>query len=183
MTKSTTPSPCIETAWRTHHLELRRFLLKHCGDHDAADELLQRVYTQALTHQSEFCKLATPRAWLYKVAKHQWIDEQRRVKPQDNIEAWDMAEEAPLHSPVDSLAACIARALPYCAPEDADILRKCDLNGVKQADYAQQRCLTLPATKARLRRARLRLRERLIEQCQITFDENGRICCHRALDE
>ena len=172
---------CIETAWQSHHQELYRFLIKNCGDKDAADELLQRVYMQALTHKDEFCALATPRAWLYKVAKHQWIDEQRRRKPWVDVDDIKISNEPAACMPVDSLAACIAKALLYCEADDADILSECDLNGVKQADYAQRHSLTLAATKARLRRARQRLRERLITQCQITFDSEGRICCHRAL--
>lgn len=82
--------------------------------------------------------------------------------------------------PVDSLADCIARALPHCAPTDRDILRQCDLEGVRQADYGRRNGLSLPATKARLRRARQRLRDRLVDQCGIVFDDQGRICCHLA---
>lgn len=174
---------CIEAAWQSHHQELYRFLIKHCGDKDAADELLQRVYMQALTHKTEFCELAAPRAWLYTVAKRQWIDEQRRRKPWVDVDDIDIADEPAAGMPVDSLAACIANALPHCEADDAHILSECDLSGVKQADYARRHGLTLAATKARLRRARQRLRERLIQQCQITFDANGRICCHRALHE
>lgn len=81
---------------------------------------------------------------------------------------------------MDSLADCIARALPHLAPADRDILQRCDLEGVRQADFAAQHGLTLPAAKARLRRARQRLRERLIEQCEIVFDAEGRVCCHKA---
>ncbi|MDR5898537.1 sigma factor [Halomonas vilamensis] len=176
-----TKTPCIEDAWQAHHQELRGFLLKYCGDRDAADELLQRVYAKALADRATFCQLATPKAWLFKVAKHQWIDEKRRTKTWVDADDLDLPAEPPSHSAIDSLADCIANALPYCPPEDADILYACDLNGVKQADYAYLNGLTLPATKARLRRARIRLRERLIEQCQIIFDEQGRVCCHRGL--
>lgn len=177
----TTKAPCIEHAWQAHHQELRNFLLKYCGDRDAADELLQRVYAKALADRATFCQLATPKAWLFKVAKHQWIDEKRRAKTCVNADDLELPAAAPSPSAIDSLADCIANALPHCRHEDADILFECDLNGVKQTDYAQRNGLTLPATKARLRRARMRLRKRLVEQCQITFDGQGRVCCHRAL--
>jgi RNA polymerase sigma-70 factor (ECF subfamily) len=180
MTTQPHSHPCIESAWQAHRDELRGFLMRHSSDRDAVDDLLQGVYTKALAHRSRFCQLDSPRAWLFRVARNQWIDEQRRAKrwtgeaPPENAEAPQKA------SPVESLIDCIHRTLPGCAPDDADIIQQCDLEGLRQADYAIRHELSLPATKARLRRARQRLRARLIEQCDIVFDEQGRICCHNA---
>ncbi|CAM4175732.1 RNA polymerase sigma factor [Vreelandella rituensis] len=172
--------PCIESAWQAHHKELRGFLLRHSGDRDAADDLLQGVYAKALAHRIRFCELDSPRAWLFRVARHQWIDDQRRAKHWTGEEPPETLVEPESTSPLESLAGCIYRALPGCSPEDADIIQQCDLEGTRQADYARRHGLGLPATKARLRRARQRLRERLIEQCGIVFDEQGCICCHSA---
>lgn len=171
---------CIESAWEAHNGELRRFLLKHCGDWGDADDLLQGVYMKALAHREHFCELVSPRAWLFKVARRQWIDQQRRSRRLVFGDPPEVAAEEVTTDPVDSLASCIARALPNCAREDRDILRQCDLEGVKQADYARRNGLSLAAAKARLRRARQRLREQLVEQCEIVFDDQGSVCCHLA---
>lgn len=185
-TEQTPASPCIENAWNSHHKALRYYLLALCNNRDAADEILQRVYLKALMHRDQFCHLAEPKAWLYTVAKHEWIDDLRRLprdyQPLDTDVASALTSDStdpPL--PLESLAACLAKALANCTDEDADIVMACDLNGVKQADFAQRNDLTLPATKARLLRARKRLRERLVAQCGIVFDDQGHVCCHRAL--
>ncbi len=180
MTPSSKEFPCIETAWQAHRNELRGFLIRHGGDRDAADDLLQTVYAKALAHRRQFCKLDSPRAWLFRVARHQWIDQQRRAKHWTDEAPPEIAMESPTASPVESLIDCIERALSHLGTQDRDILRRCDLEGRRQADYADDHGLGLPATKARLRRARQRLRQRLITQCAIVFDEQGRICCHRA---
>ena len=182
---SSQTSSCIEEAWNSHHQALRYYLLALCNNRDAADEILQRVYVKALTHRAQCCQLAEPKAWLYTVAKHEWIDELRRSTP--DSQSLDTATAAPLpchidtNLPLESLAACITKALAHCTDEDADIVGACDLNGVKQSDYAQRHGLTLPATKARLLRARKRLRETLVAQCGIVFDEQGHVCCHWAI--
>ncbi|XKE47513.1 RNA polymerase sigma factor [Halomonas organivorans] len=169
----------MEAPWREHHRELRRFLIRHCGDRESADDLLQRVYAKALLHRDRFCRLDSPRAWLYRVARHQWIDDQRRAGRLIHGEPAEMPMPDTSPAPLESLADCIAHALPHLASADRDILQHCDLDGVRQADYAEQNGLTLPAAKARLRRARQRLSERMITQCEIVFDETGRVCCHR----
>jgi len=78
---------------------------------------------------------------------------------------------------VDSLAGCLPRVLEKLAQADRDILGHCDLEGMKQADYAAQYGLTLTATKSRLLRARQRLRQQLSLDCQVRLDETGRVCC------
>ncbi|MFW5927038.1 MAG: sigma-70 family RNA polymerase sigma factor [Wenzhouxiangella sp.] len=174
---------CIESAWRAHHDELRRFLLKRGGDRDSVDDLLQTVYTKALSNRQLFCRLDSPRAWLFRVARNQWTDEQRRSGRLKAGDVPETAEEPPADEPLDDLIDCIHRTLPQCAPDDADIIRQCDLEGLRQADYATRNGLTLPAAKARLRRARQRLRARLIDRCGIVFDDEGRVCCRRGAQE
>ncbi|MFN2331950.1 MAG: sigma-70 family RNA polymerase sigma factor [Halomonas sp.] len=183
MTAKSHLNPCIESAWQAHRDELRGFLIRHSGNRDAADDLLQCVYTKALANRRQFCELDSPRAWLFRVARNQWIDQQRRAKHMTAEAPPEVAVEPQVAAPVESLVDCITRALPDCTREDADIIQRCDLEGMRQADYATHHGLTLPATKARLRRARQRLRKRLIEQCDIVFDDQGRVCCHRAHQE
>lgn len=62
MTVMPRTAPCISSAWEAHHGELKRFLLKRCGDREIADDLLQSVYIRALDHRERFCELDTPRA-------------------------------------------------------------------------------------------------------------------------
>lgn len=37
--------------------------------------------------------------------------------------------------------------------------------------------ISLPGAKSRIQRARQRLRQQLVCACQVTFDENGDVCC------
>jgi RNA polymerase sigma-70 factor (ECF subfamily) len=64
-------------------------------------------------------------------------------------------------------------------PEDADVLRQCDMAGTTQRAYAELQGLSLPAVKSRLLRARQRLRERMAKVCRVHFDpQDGRVCGH-----
>ena len=66
------------------------------------------------------------------------------------------------------------RVLSELTAEDRDIIEQCDLEGVKQKDYAVAHDLSLAAVKSRLLRAREKMRARMSTACQLRFDEQGR---------
>jgi RNA polymerase sigma-70 factor (ECF subfamily) len=53
------------------------------------------------------------------------------------------------------------------------VIEQCDLNGMTQKDYAVAHNLSLPAVKARLRRARIELKTILVAECKVTQDQSG----------
>lgn len=168
---------CVLNAWQAHEAELLGFLRHQLGDQHRADDLLQEVFVKALRQGQGFCALEQPRAWLFQVARNALIDEVRRQRPTETL---DPELQAPLPdeaSPVDALADCIERTLPRLEAADQDVLRRCDLDGWRQQDYADRNRLSLPATKARLRRARMRLRALLVDRCGVRFDGQGAVCC------
>lgn len=174
------PCRCVAAAWSALRGELRTYLRRRVSDAAQADDVLQDVFLKALLQGEAFCRVDNPRAWLYQVARHALIDRSRRARdllPIDAVEA--LTEPLEAIDPIGDLAACVARTLPELPPADADILRACDLQGMAQADYAARQGLSLPAAKARLLRARRRLRERLIQACRVQFDPgSGRVCSH-----
>jgi len=76
---------------------------------------------------------------------------------------------------VDSLTACLPRVLSELSDEDRDVITQCDLRGVPQADFATASGLSLSAAKSRLQRARLRLKTRMTQACQVQIDGAGHV--------
>jgi RNA polymerase sigma-70 factor (ECF subfamily) len=168
---------CVLQAWHAHEAELIGFLRHHLGDPHRADDLLQEVFLKAMRQGQGFCELERPRAWLFQVARNALIDDVRRQRPTEALDA-DLQAPVPAEaSLVDALADCIERTLPQLDAADQEVLRRCDLEGWRQNDYAVRNGLTLAATKARLRRARMRLRALLVERCGVRFDVQGQVCC------
>jgi RNA polymerase sigma-70 factor, ECF subfamily len=172
---------CVAAAWQAHESELRGYLRHRLSDASAADDVLQDVFVKALRQGEGFCALDNPRAWLFQVARNALVDRARTAHLHEPL-----PEELPESTlsltepvaPVDALADCVSRVLAELTAEDAAVLRACDLQGQTQAAFAKAAGLSLPAAKSRLQRARMRLRERLVQACQVRFDEQGSICCH-----
>ena len=169
----------LET-WHLSESALFRWLLKQCCDEDLAFDLLQETFLRALKQEKSFCEIANQQAWLFRVARNLLTDEWRKAT---KFEAGgllaqqrlpDLPEALP---PVDSLAQCLPKALAKLSQTDRSIIEACDLQGVSQHQYAAQHGLSLPATKSRIQRARIRLKDILKTQCQIRFDEHQNVCC------
>lgn len=167
---------CLLSAWDRHESELRGWLRSRLGNAHDAEDMLQDLFLKALRQDKKICEIDNPRAWLFEVARNAVADRLRLKKDQVELPA-DLAaphEEIPA---VESLAACLPRALSELSAEDRDAITRCDLDGMSQEDYARLNGLTLPGAKSRVQRARKRLREHLTEACQVKFDEAGKVCC------
>lgn len=168
---------CVLHAWQAHESELRRFVMHRLGDRYLTDDLLQEIFLRAMRQGEAFCAISQPRAWLFQVARNLLVDRARLQKPEVAIDD-DLVDEQDERPPVEALDGCLARNLAEMATDDRDVIEQCDLQGVKQQVFAEAHGLSLAAVKSRLVRARRRLRDNLVRNCQVRFDETGHVCCH-----
>lgn len=168
---------CLRQAWLRHEGELFGWLAHSLGDRTLAEDLLQEVYLKALRQGGGFCTLDQPRAWLFRVARNALTDQGRRRTHFVELPEELPAPEEDAADAVAGLADCLPRALILLSETDRAAIELCDLAGMSQADYAQRQGLSLPGAKSRVQRARARLKAYLIANCQIRFDELGRVCC------
>jgi len=174
---TTGPFACALVAWRAHHRELKAYLAHRLADPASADDLLQDVFLRTLRQGEAFCRIENQRAWLFEVARNAVTDYLRLAKPQVPLPD-DLIHEVADAEPVDALAGCMERVLRELCEADADVIKHCDLGGMKLQAYADSRGLTLPGVKSRIQRARRRMRDLIVRNCQVRFDDGGRVCCH-----
>lgn len=167
---------CLMSAWHRHEGELRAWLRGRMGNSHDAEDLLQDLFLKAMRQDKQFCEIGNARAWLFEVARNALADRLRLKKEQVELPE-DLVHETDEPAAVDSLAACLPRALSELSEEDREAITLCDLEGLSQEDYARLKGLTLPGAKSRVQRARKRLRKHLTGACQVRFDAAGKVCC------
>ena len=171
---------CVLRAWHDHQAELRHFLLGQLQEPAASDDLLQEGFLKAMREGRSFCELENPRSWLFRVVRNALTDHHRLKKHWVPVPEHLSDNRRERADPVTELDVCIRAALPALSHEDRDILEACDLELQRQEEYALKRDISLPAAKARIRRARARLRDELTRRCNVVTDHSGKICCHSA---
>lgn len=168
---------CLLQAIRQNESELRAFLRQRVPDTSVAEDLLQEVFLRAVAQGQKFCSVEQPRAWLYRVTRNVLTDHHRRHHPTSELtQDIEHTEEEP--EAVDLLSECIGRNLTRLSDADRDIVHACDLQNMTVKAYAQSRGISLPAAKARLLRARQRLRGSIVKHCNVRFDDSGNVCCY-----
>lgn len=172
------PFEPVLRAWQAHEKELLMFLAHRLGDKNTAEDILQDVFLKAMRQGAHFCDINAPRAWLFQVARTTLIDHARLARPTVELPDDLAASDQDARAPVDELDACLVRNLGELLPEDRAILDACNLQDHTVADFARQHKLSLAAAKSRLLRARQRLRDALVRNCQVQFDDSGNVCCH-----
>jgi RNA polymerase sigma-70 factor (ECF subfamily) len=166
---------CITEAWEKHETELRRFLRHRAGSDAAGDDLLQEVFLRALRQANGLCGVDNRRAWLFHVARNLLIDRLRLSKEQVPLPDDLAAEVADPPLPVDGWSQCLPRVLSELSAQDREAITLCDIEGMTQQDFASHIGLSLPAAKSRVQRARARLKARMSEACQVSFDATGEV--------
>ena len=167
---------CLMTAWDNHEAELRGWLRGRLGNAHDAEDMLQDLFLKAMRQDRGFCEIANARAWLFEVARNTVADRLRLKKEQVELPD-DLAVEHEETPAVESLTACLPRALSELAEEDREAITRCDLEGMRQEDYARLKGISVPGAKSRVQRARRRLRDHLSDACQVKLDAAGRVCC------
>jgi RNA polymerase sigma-70 factor (ECF subfamily) len=167
----------LVSAWSRHEPELRGWLRSRAPVASEVEDILQDCFIKALRQGDRFAAVEHPRAWLFEITRNTLIDRLRAHKPLVPLPPdWDeIPDESPPMATVDALVACLPRVLSELDPMDREAIELCDLQGLSQAEFARLKGLTVPAAKSRVQRARQRMRERMAQGCQVSFDPGGRV--------
>lgn len=177
---------CLMRAWEANEEELKGWLKQRASSPEQAEDWLQELFLKALQHKERFCTLDNARSWLFRLAHNLTTDTYRKHHPtllddilpehRQTLEAQLIQDNTPPAPPLLELQTCMLRVLSELPPEERDVLTCCDIERMKQQEYARRNHLSLPAVKSRIQRARRTLRSQMVDACQIQFKDD-QVCC------
>ncbi|MES0880516.1 RNA polymerase sigma factor SigZ [Roseibium sp. SCP14] len=170
----------LERVWVDYRSSLNAFLRSKVSNPADVEELLQDILLKTHRNIGKLGKDDSLKAWLFQVANNATIDFYRKkakTKALDPEELWysDMGD-AEKHD----LDQCIEPFID-ALPEDMRILlRKIELEGVSQKQYAQDLGISYSTLKSRVQKARSRLRNVYDSCCHFSLDAQGNIVGYRS---
>lgn len=190
--------PRLELAWGETRARLAGFIGRRVSNPTDAEDVLQEVMLRIHRHDDEMDRFEHLTAWIYQVARSGVVDFYRRraARPEHPAgTATEVIEGQPTSSPdraVSSsdravpedlraeLAPCLTPLLGRMREKHREALQLIELDGLTQAATARRLGLSNSGMKTRVQRARVELRELLLECCHVELAQGGGIAAYEA---
>jgi RNA polymerase sigma-70 factor (ECF subfamily) len=178
MRKMGTSLATTEQIWDAFHTPLRQFIRRRVHDDPTAEDLLQEVFLKIHQHIGGLKDARQLESWLYRLTRNIIVDYFRSAHQTTTLEsAGDLTlpEELPDDDIVSELLPCV-RAMVYNLPaQDRQALVLTEYHGLTQKEFGERLGLSFSGAKARVQRARERLKQQLLDCCHFELDRRGHI--------
>ena len=160
--------------WQQHKDQLYRYITKHVDQPDVVDDILQDVYLKAHLNLQQLKSIGSISGWLYRIAHNAIMDYYRRHRAfdelPDEIAAEEPDDQLQAHQEVATCLKPLIDQLPelYRVP-----LQMSEIEGLPQKHVAEHLGISLSGAKSRIQRGRTKLRDSLIECCNIEVGRGG----------
>lgn len=158
---------------------LKKFIRPHARNIHDTEDILQDVLMKILKN-GENVSAAGFFSWLQKTCHTTTIDYYRKNKfssyvlEAEKVKA-HISEES-TNEALESLSKCVRPILKNLSPDDYQIISAVELDGASQKELAKKNGINYSALKSKIQRARLKLKNEILDCCQVEFDKrNGPI--------
>jgi RNA polymerase sigma-70 factor (ECF subfamily) len=175
----------IELVWNEFGSGLKSFILSKVKNEADASDILQDTYLKIHDNIDTLKDTTRIKAWIYQITRNLIIDYfranyQKRPVPSD-------FSDLPARSASDRLMDIAIRdmigMMDELSPEYCEALCFTEIEGMSQKEYAEKRGLSYSGAKSRVQRARVMLKDLLLQCCHYQFDIYGTVieiqpkCC------
>ena len=167
-------TPTVESIWTDLASQLRNFIRARVRDHTVAGDILQEVFVKI--HRSLSTLKAGERleAWVWRITRNTISDHFRRSRPSEPLPA-DLTNESEGRVEMPDLTPCVRRFVGELSPTYREALVLTEWQGMTQEQLAQHLGLSSSGAKSRVQRARLQLKELLLDCCRFEVDKRGNV--------
>lgn len=160
--------------WEQYQQALYGYIHKRVTDEEDAKDILQDVLLKSYQFCTKGKEVLHLKSWLYRIAQNAIIDYHRKGNNRTALD-FDIMEVSPEQNSIREASDYIKELLKLLPEDYARPLYMYEIEGLEQKTIAEELQLTLPNTKSRIQRARTKLKERFLECCDVSFDENGQM--------
>ena len=173
-----------EAVWRDFHGRVRAYVGRRVRRPEEAEDVVQRIFLEVHRGLPRLRQPERLLPWLLRVASNAVIDHYRSPARRREVAAgaWSDLDEiqgdagtgAGTADPDGMDAAhCLRPVVASLGPRDREAIETIDLRRTSLKAAAAVMGLSLPAMKARVQRARRRLKAALLECCEFVLDGRG----------
>ena len=166
--------------WVELKSNLHRFIARRANNEADVDDILQDVFVKIHSNIGRLRDTAKLHAWVYQITRNAIVDHYRNRRPDVSLDespdAFDIPKEETSEAEAgrDEIMKCLNPMVERLQAGYRKALVMADIQGVTQAEIADDMNLSISGAKSRVQRARGKMKAMLLDCCQFEFDRLGR---------
>ena len=169
-----------EELWNAYNAKLKSYIGRKVSDEYEAEDIFQEIYLCVIKNESKIENLKNVEAWLYTIARNKIFDYYRtkgRFTYMDDIDTVKNKDfyTNELDNFNSEAASCLLKMTQFLPESYKVAIIECDYNGIQQNVLGEKLGLSYSGTKNRVQRARKKLREAMLNCCEVKSDKQGNI--------
>jgi RNA polymerase sigma-70 factor (ECF subfamily) len=161
------------------HKVLLGFIKSKVNNHEDAEDIVQNVFMKVAGSVGDLNRKEKLQSWIYAIARNSVIDYYRtNVNKKSLIIEGDISDSFTDNEYIDTtkgLDCCLIDFVNQLPEEYRDIIIDVEMKGIKQKDLTEKYGLAYPSIRSRVQRGREKLKQLLLECCNIQWDNRGNI--------
>lgn len=164
-----------ESIWNEFSENLHTFILRRVRDEEAASDILQDTLIKIHSNLASLRQSDKLRAWIYQITRTVITDYYRRQRPTQEMPEDVVALETKENEPLLDLANCVQPFIDRMPEPYREALILAELQGLTQREVGERQGISLSGAKSRVQRGRVKLKEMLLNCCDLHFDHRGSV--------
>ncbi len=163
----------LENIWHDFAGQLRAFIRRRVADDAEAEDILQDVFLKIARRADALPAPEKLPGWIFLIARNAIIDRHRTRKTTVPVPESLVLETDASSGELDGLCVAFHRMIRNLPEPFREAIVSTELEGVPQVELAKRLGLSVSGAKSRVQRARLMLKQSLLDCCRFEFDRRG----------
>ena len=165
-----------QQVWEDFSAALRAFIRRRVNDAHIADDLLQEVFVRIHNKIDTVTDEDRLSAWLFNIARNVITDHYRR-RSEANLDdsGLQVGRESLDVNLNDQVGKWLVQRIAQLPDAYREAVTLSEMNGMRQAEIAEQIGLSVSGAKSRVQRGRQLLKDLLLQCCHFEFDRRGNV--------
>ena len=168
----------MESIWEEFNIPLKGFIKRRVEHDQDVEDILQNIFYKIHNNISYLNETDKIHAWIYRITKNAIADFYRAQKYESHfIELMDdvIDETQDEVNENHEIAQCLKTMIQYLPEKYKQALILTEFENLTQKELGDILGLSVSGAKSRVQRARIKLKEMLIDCCHLKFDRLGNI--------
>jgi RNA polymerase sigma-70 factor (ECF subfamily) len=182
-----------ERVWSEMHERLLSYIRRRVDAPDDAEDILQDVFVRIHANLEHLKDTQSVTAWVYQIARNAIVDYHRKHAAgaralagfaESAEETGARAQDRPdvVREATDEFTRCLAPLLGELPEHYRQAVTMTELDGMTQKDAAGRVGLSVSGMKARVQRGRSKLKDVILDCCNVELDRRGGLVDYQRRD-